>query len=209
MMENYCSLPSKYYGFLEKKCKYGIILAVAIYSILLCIICGYLHLAFALAYFFVFASVELYDFIICVHSMKSKNGGAKEVAKYHAAEHMVVNAYYDLGRIPTLKEVKHYSRFSINCGSQSTITRFVRLFLFSFIISISANANVFILLFLIICVFTFCIVPKTTNWCKIFQCLITSPPTNKELMLSIVALRNYQYMEDYIKSELKINPKKF
>ena len=35
----------------------------------------------------------------------------------HAAEHMVNQAYLSLKRLPTVEEVKHFSRFTKNCGS--------------------------------------------------------------------------------------------
>ena len=40
----------------------------------------------------------------------------KRFCKLHAAEHAVINAYHDLGRLPTLEEIKKYSIFSYDCG---------------------------------------------------------------------------------------------
>lgn len=37
--------------------------------------------------------------------------------RFHAAEHAVVNAYYDLNRVPTLDEIKNYSYYSYYCGT--------------------------------------------------------------------------------------------
>lgn len=40
-----------------------------------------------------------------------------KLMKYHAAEHAVINGFYDLGRVPTKEEIKCYSNFSLGCSS--------------------------------------------------------------------------------------------
>lgn len=40
----------------------------------------------------------------------------KQMHRFHYAEHAVINAYYDLRRVPTLEEIKNYSGFSYSCG---------------------------------------------------------------------------------------------
>lgn len=40
----------------------------------------------------------------------------RQCFRNHAAEHAVINAYYDLDRIPTLDEIRNYSSFSERCG---------------------------------------------------------------------------------------------
>ena len=44
--------------------------------------------------------------------IRTKNGKERAHARYHAAEHMVINAYYKLQRVPTIEETKESSRFS-------------------------------------------------------------------------------------------------
>lgn len=44
----------------------------------------------------------------------------KEFFKYHAAEHMACNAYKALQRVPTINEIREYSRFDCNCGTNIT-----------------------------------------------------------------------------------------
>ena len=39
----------------------------------------------------------------------------KRFCRLHAAEHAAINAYHDLGRLPTLEEIKKYSIFSYDC----------------------------------------------------------------------------------------------
>ena len=59
--------------------------------------------------------------------MKSKNGKERAAARYHAAEHKVINAYKTLQRIPKVQEVRKASRFSSECGSNEI---FAETFLF-------------------------------------------------------------------------------
>ena len=40
-----------------------------------------------------------------------------EMFKFHAAEHMILNAFRELDRLPTAEEVRKSSRFSNTCGS--------------------------------------------------------------------------------------------
>lgn len=44
----------------------------------------------------------------------------KEFFKYHAAEHMACNAYKALQRVPTINEIREYSRFDWSCGTNTT-----------------------------------------------------------------------------------------
>lgn len=45
---------------------------------------------------------------------------ARRILRFHGAEHKVLNAYEELGRIPTIEEVKKFSRFSNRCGTNIT-----------------------------------------------------------------------------------------
>ena len=40
----------------------------------------------------------------------------KQIARFHYAEHAVINAYNDLRKVPTLEEIKNYSGFAYSCG---------------------------------------------------------------------------------------------
>ena len=39
-----------------------------------------------------------------------------QMYKFHSAEHAAVNAYCDLKRVPTIKEIKNYSNYAYGCG---------------------------------------------------------------------------------------------
>ena len=46
-----------------------------------------------------------------------KDEDAISLMKFHSAEHAVINAYYDLKRIPEYKELRFYSNYSYDCGT--------------------------------------------------------------------------------------------
>ena len=58
-------------------------------------------------------------------SIQIKTGEAKRFGRYHAATHMLINAYKQLGTVPTLEELKKFSRFSMNCTSVRVFSRIV------------------------------------------------------------------------------------
>lgn len=47
----------------------------------------------------------------------------KDKRKFHAAEHMCINAYEKLGRVPTIEEIKEQSRFHYGCGTNDTVKK--------------------------------------------------------------------------------------
>lgn len=73
------------------------------------------------ALFFTFLVSKKLVFLLyqafCIHVSGSK----KSFGRFHAAEHMAVGAYNSLGKVPTLSEVKKYSKLSEHCGSMFMI----------------------------------------------------------------------------------------
>lgn len=62
----------------------------------------------------------LYNVADVVYTYGQYITGNKEIGqlfRFHAAEHAAINAYNDLGRVPTLQEIKGYSNFSFYCSS--------------------------------------------------------------------------------------------
>lgn len=47
-------------------------------------------------------------FIEFVYDIKSKRGNNRMAGKYHAAEHMAINAYEKLHRVSQLDEIKNF-----------------------------------------------------------------------------------------------------
>lgn len=44
----------------------------------------------------------------------------KSTCRFHSAEHMILNAFRKSGRLPSLEELRGYSRFSNSCGTNIT-----------------------------------------------------------------------------------------
>ena len=86
-----------------------------------------LNLGFILSATFwtISASKDFWALTNVAFQMKSRHGSEHSTARYHSAEHMVVNAYNLLGRVPSIEEAKQFSRFSKHCGSQKTIDHII------------------------------------------------------------------------------------
>lgn len=73
--------------------------------------------------------------------------------KFHSAEHMAINAVNTLGRIPTMEELKTFSRYSNYCSvnsDTSTIVRYTIILVCSFVPFIPINW-IFYLIVMILC----------------------------------------------------------
>ena len=99
--------------------KWHVSAAITAFDILLISFCLFSKNFFLTAlsiYFSLFVSFDLFCLVLTSYLMKSKNGSFVSLAKFHAAEHMAINAYEQLQRIPSLDEIKSFSRFSKDCG---------------------------------------------------------------------------------------------
>lgn len=149
---------------------------------------------FFMLYFCIFVSYKL---VICIKSSFYMNVFCSSIGKYHSAEHMVNNAYRALGRIPSMEEIKHFSRFSIYCSSMNNIN-YVVLSLSASLLILFFNglklliASLLLVLFSIIAV-KFCLF-------RFLQIFYTVKPTDAELEVAIESLKNYEQMENEIKS---------
>lgn len=99
--------------------------------------------------------------------------------KVHAAEHMMIHAYGKIHRLPSIEELRKYSRVDKYCG-----TNLILLILFCFIIFLS---HILFKLDLTLCsiiilAFDFCMLLGGFNFIQLF---ITEPPSDSELNLAI------------------------
>lgn len=103
--------------------------------------------------------------------------------KFHAAEHMIVNAYSKLHRIPSLEELRKYSRFSTRCGTNKllTILNACIISLISLLFKLDSR-----LLFIVMMILCACILFGLLNFVQI---LVTEPPTDRELNVAIEGLK--------------------
>ena len=112
--------------------------------------------------------------------------------KFHAAEHAVINAYHDLGRVPTLSEVKEYSIFAYNCGA----TEQAKKGWFWFGISILVNLpGIWPIIYGII----FLAITVLANLEKYFflQAVAIKKPTDREYLTAIAALEEVLKPEEH------------
>lgn len=130
---------------------------------------------------FFWALMELWDFFLLREEESNK--------RFHAAEHMVINAYNDLGRIPDITEIRKYSRFHNQCGTNCTTRRVIYKLLFLIMLFTPISVLGAIILFLM--------AMKITKWLfsngylNFLQVFTTSEPTDKELMVAIEGLRSF------------------
>lgn len=109
--------------------------------------------------------------------------------RFHGAEHMAINCYEDLGRIPTLDEIKRYSRFSDYCGSNLFTMSFLYLlanFLCTFFNSILISGMFFFILLPLLDLF------NLSGILNCFQIFFTNKPTDKELEIAIQGLKKWE-----------------
>ena len=148
------------------------------------------------AFYFAFATSQ--DFIQSMVLIATlKLGKSKQLARFHAAEHMSLNAYRSLGRVPTLEEIKKYSRFSKYCGSRDMLESscFNSLLILIFIIFESNNLIPLIILGVLMLILKLTHTPvfKVLGF---LQILVTNKPTDLELNVAIEGLKELEKFED-------------
>lgn len=138
-------------------------------------------------YFSLAISMHLANFLAILFSMKLK--------KIHATEHMIINCY-NKGLPLTKENIRKSSRLHKYCGFQ---TIFYKLFCRSIVLWILWTQD---LKYGIISIVAFLVIErllKLLNYCPFFlfpQFFVTSKPSNYELELGLVAIKNYSHMEE-------------
>ena len=134
------------------------------------------------------------SFFIRVYCFKS------DVFRYHSAEHQVFNAYNALGRVPDINEIKNFSKFHNNCGTNN-ITRMIIISLFfeSLICLVCLDIPIEVLYIIVIgFVVAFKFLDKKGKL-NFLQHFVTLPPTDKELNLAIKGLsRVIEYENNFL-----------
>lgn len=153
-------------------------------------------LVLAAIWFSIFVSFELYKFVKHSYEMKSKNGKERSLAKLHAAEHMAINAYHKLQRVPTLEEVKKFSRFTPKCGSRKTFSRIFATFMITIVIATLFSYNSLVYSIALVAITIFSVLAEHYGWLIFLQVFVTSKPTDKELKLAIEGLKQFEIMEE-------------
>lgn len=139
----------------------------------------------------------LFDSISYWHNIKSKKGKQHSMGNFHSAEHMVINAYHKLQRVPTLHEVKKFSRFSKNCGSMPRFLWFIICVPVCFMPT-AFYYDIRTSILLLSLYYMFLLIAIHHGWLTFFQILVTNKPTDRELLLAIEALTQFEIMEEKI-----------
>lgn len=136
-----------------------------------------------------------------IYNIKYK---CKSLGRFHSAEHMVINAYNKLDRIPSLEELKKSSRFSNNCGSNK-INGIIIIFTF-----ISFAGPFLIRMGVIKYLIIMTLIPITiailsyVGAMNIFQVFFTNKPNDVELQVALEGLKKYEDLEKQIQDTSRI-----
>ena len=159
-------------------------------------------LIYSALFFSVYASRRFYQMIVIFAAVKC--GKLKNYGRFHSAEHMAINAYNTLGHVPSLDEIKHYSRFTKYCGSRIPIGECFYRLLMSLIPAIFGAycTSVFIIVAVILLV-----VPDEKlmqlYYLNPLQFFVTNKPTDLELNVAIEGLKELERFEVELEKQLK------
>lgn len=158
-------------------------------------------LVLASIYFSIIVSYPLFKLINDVLWMRKKDSRGLCATKFHSAEHMAVNAYNDLHRVPTIEEIKRYSCFSKICGSRNILAFLFRTILVTIAIGFIFNWSplVFSLLYIFITIFSE--VGRKKGWLQSLQVFVTEKPSDLELEVAIMGLRQFEELESLLEDD--------
>lgn len=161
----------------------AVIIAVvfAIISVAIARLLNLDELGFTLLEYALFTIVDFFITQIKTH----KTAKQRRALRFHAAEHMAINAMRKLQRVPSLDEIKSFSRFSRNCGS--TVEP-----LYFFVYIWGALSCFFItdFIYLLLGYFVILLLYMTGGF-NFIQYLTTLPATDTELEVAIAGLQEW------------------
>lgn len=146
-----------------------------------------IYVFWALSWFGLTVAGKLVSFLTFVYQLKM--GNQKQTARFHGAEHKVINAYEKLQRIPTLEEARNASCFSKNCGSRYDVGKFLlfmAMFFYMIFVAPKVSGIKYIIGMILMCLVIIILTEMGTF--KFFQILFTYEPTDKELETAIKGL---------------------
>ena len=120
----------------------------------------------------------------------------RRIFRFHSAEHMAINAYNKLKRVPTLEEIKKYSRFSNQCGTNYMFRSLIVPILM--IITTYNVTDVYRPLALFVLWSGFYIIQKIGIF-NAFQLITTRKATDEEFRVAIAGLEFLAEKENYEK----------
>ena len=184
--------------------KWHVLAAISVFDIFLIGFCFLVKNVFLIAlsiYFALFVSFDFLDLALTSYLMKSKNGSFVSLAKFHAAEHMAINAYEQLQRIPSLDEIKSFSRFSKDCGFMLISRRILTHLSVIILLLFAITGNMLAYYFALAIIPAFMVIAWRKGWFKFLEVFVTAPPTDSELEVAIEGLKKFEEMEESLNSQ--------
>lgn len=124
----------------------------------------------------------------------------RSLARFHGAEHSVINAFYDLRRVPTLEEVKRYSMFSLRCGSLPQVSKLGITLISSIAVLFPSYWNILALAILAVIAITL----DKAGKLYFMEFLVVSKPKDAEYEIAIKGLsKAIQEMEENGEPEIR------
>ena len=184
--------------------KWHVLAAISVFDIFLIGFCFLVKNVLLIAlsiYFALFVSFDFLDLALTSYLMKSKNGSLVSLAKPHAAEHMAINAYEQLQRIPTLDEIKNFSRFSKDCGFMIILSRIMTHLSVIILLLFAISGNMLAYYFALAIIPAFMVIAWRKGWFKFLEVFVTAPPTDSELEVAIEGLKKFEEMEEALNNQ--------
>ena len=169
--------------------------------VILALVCLTRNISFIFAwiYFAFLASVDVFQSISLAIAIKL--GDLQRLGRFHSAEHMSVEAYNALKRVPSLDELKKYSRFSEHCGSFPSFQKSFNYSILSLFIAIGSLVNLRAYIVMMILTISLLYVVLRYKLVKYLQVFLTNKPTDEELNVAIEGLRELEMLDDNFESD--------
>lgn len=142
---------------------------------------------------FLFLYLSIFKVLSLVFSYVYNNTCSPHQFLFHSAEHMVINAYEALRRVPTIEEIRKYSRFSNGCSI--TISTQFAIFYFSLFVC-TYITNIYYMLIAMSCFPLILTLMQKYGLLNFLQRFFTKSPTEIELKVAIEGLRTFLEYEN-------------
>ena len=146
-------------------------------------------------YFILTAEKYTYGFLITVLGMKF--GSDKTLARFHAAEHKVINAYKRYGGVPSMEELRQSSPYSKDCSSRSVIRSSVIDTMIALAMLLLVK-NTFMYISVLVAMFILFVLDVKLGVLLPLQRLVFNNPTDVELTVALNGIKEYDAMEKRI-----------
>lgn len=144
------------------------------------------------------------DFINSCVYQKMNLCNFEQLARNHAAEHQIANAYETLGRVPkNIEEIKKFSVIHERCGDIEHYVMFFMYMIPSIIYAFLYSKSLYITIILqIVAIAIIMFLHIKYNFFKYFEILFLKKPTDKELKLALEALENHEEFVSFLKNKI-------